>query len=95
MDSLRQLEMVETEKYHVGSSYADVLMSMNCVGIANMMAGNIEKSWMQFHMYKQYDFHNLYCGSLRFNDIEKRHGPELGFLKLIIAMFGNQTENLP
>jgi hypothetical protein len=27
-------------------------MSMNCVGIANMMAGNIEKAWMLFHMYK-------------------------------------------
>jgi hypothetical protein len=87
--------MVETEKYHVGSSYADVLMSMNCVGIANMMAGNIEKAWMQFHMYKQYDFQKAYCGSLRFNDIENRHGTELEFLKLIIAMFGNQTENLP
>ena len=32
MDSLRQLEMVVTEKYHVGSGYADVLMSMHCVG---------------------------------------------------------------
>ena len=70
-------------------------MSMNCVGIANMMAGNIEKAWMQFHMYKQYDFHNAYCESFRFNDIENRHGTELEFLKLIIAMFGNQTENLP
>jgi len=70
-------------------------MSMNCVGNANMMAGNVEKAWMLFHMYKQYDFHNAYCGSLRFNDIENRYGTELEFLDLIIAMFGNLTENLP